>query len=285
MIRYCGRDFTPQELKHIRKLIAEDARRTRAELSRLTCQMLGWFKPDGGLKAMSCRVAMLRMAEDGLIALPPPRRKPPPRQKIRFTEQTDPQIEIIQPIHELEPIQLCPVVTSDHSRLWNEFIHRYHYLGHQPLPGAQLRYFVTINPQMVAAPGFGAAAWQTAPRDQFIGWSHEQRQKNLPLIVNNARFLIMPWVKSKNLASTILSVIARRLPSQWEERYGIRPVLLESFVDSEQFAGTCYKAANWTYVGKTKGRGKLGPAGKQSVPIKDLWLYPLCRQFRRHLTR
>jgi hypothetical protein len=285
MIRYCGRDFTPQELKHIRKLIAEDARRTRAELSRLTCQMLGWFKPDGGLKAMSCRVAMLRMAEDGLIALPPPRRKPPPRQKIRFTEQTDPQIEIIQPIHELEPIQLCPVVTSDHSRLWNEFIHRYHYLGHQPLPGAQLRYFVTINPQMVAALGFGAAAWQTAPRDQFIGWSHEQRQKNLPLIVNNARFLIMPWVKSKNLASTILSVIARRLPSQWEERYGIRPVLLESFVDSEQFAGTCYKAANWTYVGKTKGRGKLGPAGKQSVPIKDLWLYPLCRQFRRHLTR
>jgi hypothetical protein len=283
--RYCGRDFTLQELEQIRELIAEDAGRTRAELSRLTCQRLNWFKPDGGLKDMSCRVAMLRMAENGLITLPPPRRKPPPRQKICFTEQTDPQTEIIQPIHELEPIQLCPVLTRDDSRLWNEFIHRYHYLGHQPLPGAQLRYFVTIDQKIVAALGFGAAAWQTAPRDQFVGWSHDQRQRNLPLIVNNARFLIMPWVKSKNLASTILSVIARRLPSQWEERYSIRPVLLETFVDSERFAGTCYKAANWSYVGKTKGRGKLGPAGKQSVPIKDIWLYPLCRQFRWYLTR
>ena len=285
MIRYCGRDFTQQELKQIRELIAEDAGRTRAELSRLTCQILDWFKPDGSLKDMSCRVAMLRMAEDGLITLPPPRRKPPPRQKISFTEQTAPQSVIVRPVHELATIQLCPVVTRDHSRLWNEYIHRYHYLGHKPLPGAQLRYFVTIDQQIVAALGFGAAAWQTAPRDQFIGWSHEQRQKNLPLVVNNARFLIMPWVKSKNLASHILSMIARRLPTQWEERYGIRPVLLETFVNTERFAGTCYKAANWIYVGKTKGRGKLGPAGKQSVPIKDLWLYPLCHQFRRHLTR
>jgi len=269
----------------MRKLIAEDAGRTRAELSRLTCRMLDWYKPDGGLKDMSCRVAMLRMAEDGLITLPPPRRKPPPRQKLSFTEQTDPQPAILRPVHELAAIQLCPVVTRDHSRLWNEYIQRYHYLGHKPLPGAQLRYFVTLDEQIIAALGFGAAAWQTAPRDQFIGWSHEQRQRNLPLVVNNARFLIMPWVKSKNLASTILSMIARRLPTQWEERYGIRPVLLETFVDTERFAGTCYKAANWIYVGKTKGRGKLGPAGKQSVPIKDLWLYPLTRQFRKPLTR
>jgi len=285
MTRYCGRDFSVQELEQIRKLIAEDAGRTRAELSRLTCRMLDWYKPDGGLKDMSCRVAMLRMAEDSLITLPPPRRKPPPRQKILFTEQTDPQPVLLQPVHELAAIQLCPVVTRDHSRLWNEYIHRYHYLGHKPLPGAQLRYFVTLDEQIIAALGFGAAAWQTAPRDQFIGWSHEQRQKNLPLVVNNARFLIMPWVKSKNLASTILSMIARLLPTQWEDRYGIRPVLLETFVDTERFAGTCYKAANWIYVGKTKGRGKLGPAGKQSVPIKDLWLYPLSRQFRSHLTR
>ena len=285
MIRYCGRNFSEQELGQMRKLIAEDAGRTRAELSRLTCRMLDWYKPDGGLKDMSCRVAMLRMAEDGLITLPPPRRKPPPRQKLSFTEQTDPQPAILRPVHELAAIQLCPVVTRDHSRLWNEYIQRYHYLGHKPLPGAQLRYFVTLDEQIIAALGFGAAAWQTAPRDQFIGWSHEQRQRNLPLVVNNARFLIMPWVKSKNLASTILSMIARRLPTQWEERYGIRPVLLETFVDTERFAGTCYKAANWIYVGKTKGRGKLGPAGKQSVPIKDLWLYPLSRQFRKPLTR
>ena len=104
------------------------------------------------------------------------------------------------------------------------------------------------------------------------------------MIVNNARFLIMPWVESKNLASKILSLVARRLPDEWENRYGIRPVLLETFVDTERFTGSCYKAANWTYVGKTKGRGKLGPAGKQSVSIKDICLYPLCRQFKQHLT-
>ena len=258
MKRYCGRDFTAQELEQIHGLLAEDPNRTRADLSRLTCQALAWFKADGGLKEMSCRVAMLRMAEDGLITLPPPRTKPP-RQNIQFTSQTDPQSGITQPVHALPPPQLCQVLHRDHSRLWNEYIHRYHYLGHKPLPGAQLRYFVTIDQQIVAALGFGAAAWQTAPRDQFIGWSHDQRQSNLPLIVNNARFLIMPWVASKNLASKILAMVARRLPDQWENHYGIRPVLLETFVDTERFTGACYKAANWTYVGKTKGRGMRIP--------------------------
>jgi len=284
MNRYCGRNFTAQELAQIRALIAEDANRTRAQLSRMTCRMLDWYKPDGGLKDMSCRVAMLRMAEDGLITLPPPRRKPPPRQKIHFSQHTDPQSAITRPVHELAQVQLCPVIHRDHSRLWNEYIHRYHYLGHQPLPGAQLRYFATIDQQIVAALGFGAAAWQTAPRDQFIGWSHEQRQNNLPLVVNNARFLIMPWVESANLASKILGMVVKRLPEDWENRYQIRPLLLETFVDTERFTGICYKAANWTHVGKTKGRGKLGPAGKQSVPIKDIWLYPLCRRFRMKLT-
>jgi len=283
MRRYCGRDFTDRELERIRQLIAEDPQRNRAQLSRLTCQALGWFKADGGLKEMSCRVAMLRMAEHGLIVLPPPR-NPAPRHKIVFTPQTDPQPSITQPVHDLGPVQLCPVERPAHSRLWNEYIHRYHYLGYKPLPGAQLRYFVTVDQQIAAALGFGAAAWQTAPRDRFIGWNHEQRQRNLPLIVNNARFLILPWVQSKNLASKILAMVARQLPDDWEGRYRIRPVLLETFVDTERFTGGCYKAANWIYVGKTKGRGKLGPAGKQSVPIKDLWLYPLCRRFRQRLT-
>ena len=132
--------------------------------------------------------------------------------------------------------------------------------------------------------GFGAAAWQCAPRDRYIGWSHEQRQRNLPLIVNNARFLILPWIQSKNLASMILATVARTLPGHWLEVYGYRPVLLETFVETSRFQGTCYKAANWVYLGQTKGRGKLGPAGKQSVPIKDLWVYPLDRRFRVPLT-
>ena len=147
-------------------------------------------------------------------------------------------------------------------------------------PGAQLRYFITAGEQIVALVGFGAAAWQTAPRDKFIGWNHDQRKKNLNLIVNNARFLILPWIQSKNLASKVLSLMARHLPDDWENRYKIRPVLLESFVQKDRFAGTSYKAANWQNVGETKGRGKLGPAGKISVPIKDVWVYPIEKKFK-----
>jgi hypothetical protein len=283
-VRYCGRDFSEDEIEQINRLIAEDKTRGRTELSRLCCQRFEWFKADGGLKDMSCRVAMLRMQTDGLITLPALLRQPPPRKKIVFTTRTDAQPDITQSVHDLAPPQICPVTNPDHSRLWNEYIHRYHYLGHKTLPGAQLRYFVTIDQQIVAALGFAAAAWQTAPRDQFIGWNHKQRQNKLPLIVNNARFLIMPWVQCKNLASKILSMLAHRLCDDWEAQYNIRPVLLETFVDTERFTGTCYKAANWIYVGQTKGRGKLGPSGKQSVPIKDIWLYPLCRQFKQRLT-
>ena len=128
--------------------------------------------------------------------------------------------------------------------------------------------------------GFGASAWQVAPRDTFIGWDHEQRRRGLPFIVNNARFLILPWVQSKNLASKILAMIARQLPIDWLNRYSIQPVLMETFVETSRFAGTCYRAANWIHVGQTKGRGKLGPYGVQSVPIKDIFLYPLTRKFK-----
>ncbi len=159
-------------------------------------------------------------------------------------------------------------------------IERYHYLGYTPLPGAQLRYFVSMDKQILALLGFGASAWQVAPRDNFIGWDHEQRRKGLPLIVNNARFLILPWVQSKNLASKILAMIARQLPINWCERYNIQPVLMETFVEIGRFSGTCYRAANWIHVGQTKGRGKLGPNGVQSVPIKNIFLYPLVRNFR-----
>jgi hypothetical protein len=282
--RYCGRDFSESELALIRALIAEDPTRTRADLSRLACQALHWLKPDGGLKDMSCRVAMLRMQDDGLIQLPPPRGQRPPV-CIRASVDTDPQAALQFPVHDLPALQCRRVGDRADSRLWNEFIHRYHYLGFQPLPGAQRRYWVSAADRLVALLGFGAAAWQCAPRDRFIGWSHQQRQQNLHLVVNNARFLILPWVQSKNLASKILGGAARLLPIDWFNRYGYRPQLLETFVEKDRFTGGCYRAANWLYVGQTQGRGKLGPAGKQSVPIKDVWLYALEKHFRDGLIR
>ena len=222
---------------------------------------------------------MLRMDRDGLIQLPPSTRTKKPVRTILFTPATAPQDPLICPVNQLPHLQL-QMVTKASSALWNEYIQRYHYLGHSPLPGAQLRYFITAGEQIVALTGFGAAAWQTAPRDKFIGWNHDQRKTNLHLIVNNARFLILPWIQSKNLASKILSLLIRTLPDDWEKRYSIRPVLMESFVQKDRFAGTCYKASNWIKVGTTKGRGKLGPAGKISVPLKDIWMYPLDKKFR-----
>ncbi len=188
-------------------------------------------------------------------------------------------------MHALSALRLEPVHKPQDSRLWNEYIERYHYLGYKPLPGAQLRYFVRAADVLVALLGFGAAAWQTAPRDRFIGWCAPTRQRNLHLIVNQARFLILPWVQSQNLASKLLARAARQLPNDWQARYGYRPVLMETFVETDRFTGACYRAANWIYVGQTKGRGKLGPSGKQSVPVKDLWLYPLTRDFRQTLSR
>ena len=281
--RYCGRDFRADEIGLIRHLIAEDPARTRAELSRLTCRELQWLKADGGLKDMSARVAMLRMHDDGLIALPPPRcKRPDPR--VRIGSRSDPGEPLDKPVGALTPLALRRVCMKSESRRWNEYIQRYHYLGHKPLPGAQLRYIVYSAERPIALLGFGAAAWMSAPRDGYIGWTHEQRKRNLRLIVNNARFLILPWVQSKNLASMILAKAAKMIPHHWQEVYGYRPVLLETFVEKSRFRGTCYKAANWIYLGQTKGRGKLGPAGKQSVPIKDLWVYPLDRRFRETLT-
>ena len=238
----------------------------------------------GGVKDMSARVAMLRMQADGLIELPPPRHRPPDA-TVTISAQTDPGQPIRKPARALRPLKLQRVQTKPDSRLWNEYIQRYHYLGHKPLPGAQMRYILFSQHQPIALLGFGVAAWQTAPRDRYIGWSHDQRKRNLPLIVNNARFLILPWVQAKNLASMLLAKVAKVLPGHWQDVYGYRPVLLETFVEKPRFQGTCYKAANWVYLGQTKGRGKLGPAGKQSVPIKDLWVFPLDQRFRDVLTR
>jgi hypothetical protein len=281
--RFCGRRFSATELERIRELIASDSRRTRVELSRLVCEELGWRRPDGRLKDMSCRVAMLRMHRSGLIELPAPRKSNGNgRRKPRLTSASDPQMPVTDPVGELGELEFQQVQGRKESSLWNELIQRYHYLGYEPLPGAQIRYFVFGRSRMLAALGFGAAAWKVAPRDRFIGWTHEQRVHALRLVVNNARFLILPWVRSRYLASHLLSRLVRRLPQEWEERYGYRPVLLETFV-GERFRGTCYLAANWVEVGKTQGRGKLDRYGRRALPVKRIFLYPLRRSFRRQL--
>ncbi len=284
-MKYCGREFTDTELAGIRRLLVEAPKTTRWALSRLLCETLGWRKPDGGLKDMSCRVALLRMQEHGLLLLPPPCRKNGNgKRHVRRTPHAEPQPLICTPVGDMRDLRLEIVAGKRDSLLWNEYVDRYHYLGYQPLPGAQMRYFARAEGRILALLGFGAAAWKTAPRDDFIGWNRVQRESRLHLIVNNARFLILPWVASKHLASKLLGRAARRLPADWLSRYGYRPVLLETFVDKRRFSGTCYKAANWLRLGDTQGRGKLDTAHAHALPVKSVWVLPLTPRFRDALT-
>jgi hypothetical protein len=284
-VRYCGREFTDLELAAIHRLLAEDPARTRWALSRLICEALNWRKPDGGLKEMSCRVALLRMQDDELLRLPPPRRKNGNgKRSVRRTEEAEPQESFVTPASELTDLRLQLVTTRQQSLLWNEYVDRYHYLGYQPLPGAQLRYFARTEEHTLALLGFGAAAWKTAPRDDFIGWTRAQRESRLHLVANNARFLILPWVRSRHLASKLLGLAARRLPDDWHARYGYRPVLLETFVEKQRFKGTCYRAANWLCLGDTQGRGKLDRHRLHALPTKSVWAFPLTPRFRHELT-
>ena len=253
-MRYCGRVFTEAEIQLIRQLLADQPQMHRAGLSRTVCEQLPWRRPDGRLKEMSCRVAMLRMAADGLITLPPPRRAKPV--SFRVYPELERATDAPTTVNPVDLRQLTmEVVGRRESLLWNTYVQRYHYLGHQLIPGAQLRYFVRAADQVIALLSFGASAWKTKPRDDHIGWTHDQRVRNLHLIVNNARFLILPWIRQKNLASRILALISRRLPQDWRAAYAYSPVLLETFVEKPRFNGTCYKAANWQHLGDTKGRG------------------------------
>lgn len=282
--KYCGRIFSPVELTRIRTIVNEG--RNRTAISRLVCQEFRWYKRDGGLKEMSCRVALLRMHRDGLITLPLPQRKNANGKiSVQLTSATDPAHNVIyhNASHLRQNLCIKQVDNKALSRLWNEYIARYHYLGHAPLPGAQMRYIVYHNDVVLACLGFGAAAWSVKPRDSYIGWTKDLRQSNLHLVVNNARFLILPWVTCYNLASMVLSSVSKVLPASWEERYGYRPALLETFVETPRFHGTCYKAANWTNVGITKGRGKLDTQHNHALPQKEIFLFPLCKNFREVL--
>lgn len=278
---------TEQLLQTLRRLMDQQPGIQRTALSRQACEALDWRGANGHLSEVSCRVMMLRLQAQGHITLPPSRiRKRRRRAQFPPTPATDPQSALQLPVHELPTAQLRIVQGQGaESRRWNEYIARYHYLGYTPLSGNQMRYNVYAGERLVALIGFGASAWKLAARERFIGWSSEQRLNNLQLIVNNTRFLILPWVQVKGLASKILALAARQLPHDWQRRYGYQPVLLETFVEWPRHAGTCYKAANWQWVGRTTGRGKKSTSHAQQLPAKDIWLYPLRRDFAKLLRR
>jgi len=284
-MRYRGRDFNEAELALIRRIIEENPERSRLWLSQALCDQFNWRKPDGGLKDMAARVAMLAMERDGLIRLPAPKQaanhlRMPLKRRVAAAEPGTPIRESITTIGE---VRLVPVTSRPESWFWNDLVHRYHYLGYKRHGGAQIRYLAYAGDKVLGCLAFSGAAWKTMPRDAFIGWTAEQREKRLQLLVDNSRFLILPWVRVPNLATKLLSMAARRITRDWQTRYNYRPVLIETFVEKARFHGTCYKAANWVHVGETKGRGRYDQKNEAAQPIKTIWLYPLRPDFRKEL--
>lgn len=285
-----GRTFSSTELKLIQEICSDFPGLGRTEISRTVCELLEWKRASGKLKNHECRLLLERLEERGWLKLPPVRDLGGhgPR-RVELSEQTEPELELQGSAGSFRPLRLEVVDAGGErqSRLWRELIERYHYLHCRVPVGANLRYIVRSErcpERVLACLLWTSAAWKMAPRDRWIGWNDQPRRRNLQFIVNHSRFLILPWIRIRGLASTILSLAARQLACDWEQRYGYRPVLLETLVEAERFRGTCYRAANWIGLGHTQGRGRMDRHHvlHDHVP-KDIYIYPLRGDARRYL--
>jgi hypothetical protein len=282
--KLCGRPFDGADLERIRREIAAANPLLRSEIARQVCRALDWTDALGRPKLMSARVGLLRLHRAGLIELPAPRNGNGNARGLVRQPSDWPACEpVAVSVGELSGLHLQAVTGKGASRLWNGLIERYHYLGYTPLPGAQLRYLIECDQGVLGAIGFGAAAWKVGVRDRWIGWEAPCRESHLGRVLNNARFLILPWVQVKNLASKVLALAAARIPEDFAARYGERVVLLETFVQIPRFRGTCYRAANWQHLGETAGRGKCDRTHRAALPRKAVYVYPLAADFRAAL--
>lgn len=282
--RLCGRPFTHNELDAIREEVQGGYSQSRMEIARRVCTRLKWDNASGQPQLMSCRVGLLRLHRLGLIGLPPPLTRNGNGKGLVQSKTKLPPLSIVETdIQSLTGLRLDRVSSRGESAYWNNLIDEYHYLGYKPLPGAQIRYLIRWDGGDLGAIGFSAAAWKVGVRDRWIGWDALSREKGLRLIVNNARFLLLPNIRVKNLASRVLSLSARRVREDFSETYNYEPVLLETFVEKGRYSGVCYRAANWHYLGDTTGRGKLDRYHRQSVPVKAVFVYPLVRNARQRL--
>jgi len=283
--RVQGRDLLPEDLAYIGKQIADHPDWHRTRLSREICAAWNWTDEVGRPKDMACRTMLLKLERRGLLTLPP-RRKPSINhyRGKSFQPVLHSTCVLDTALRTLQPITLINADRGDEAALSQTLLSQYHYLGFTTRVGQSISYLAQARDgRPVACLLFGAAAWKTAPRDTFIGWSARERERNLSRVINNTRFLIPPWVNVPHLASHVLAMALRRLPEDWQTKYEFKPVLVETFVEQERFKGTCYKAANWQWVGVTTGRTRQDRYSTISVPIKDIYVYPLCRDFKKTL--
>jgi len=279
-----GRQIDGQALETIRDLIRGKGFLGRTALSRMLSEQWNWIQPNGRLKDRACRVLLLALESKGAINLPT-------RLKVResFNRRTLPdrcEIDreaVTGKVSEFRSLTIEMVRFTPEEKLWDHLVHTYHYLGHPWIVGSYLKYLAYLDGRLIACLGWGSASWKVACRDNFIGWGTPLRKKNLSKVVNNVRFLILPWVKVENLASKVLAANIKRVAADWHSLYQESIVLLETFVDIARFQGTCYRAANWCYVGDTKGIAKSGNVHCYHGQPKAVYLYPLAKDFRERL--
>ncbi|MDD4434253.1 MAG: DUF4338 domain-containing protein [Parabacteroides sp.] len=277
---YSGRNFTSGEIDLIIWTRKKYPRLSREELAATVCEFLEWTTPAGRAKIPQCISFFKILEKAGLIELPPlevnKQRRPA---ELKITE-----IKIDTPIScnlkEIEPIHLEIARAGKDLKRWRQYVNEYHMLGDKKVFGSRLAYFIKSGETVLGCLQFSASSWALSSRDEWIGWTVQDKKQRLHLIVNNSRFLILPWVRVKNLASKVLSLAIKQLQEDWLREYCYAPVLLETFVDTSHFAGTCYKAANWIYLGETQGRGRMDREKEYGLSPKAIYMYPLQKDFK-----
>ena len=284
-LRYRGREVTTEDIDFLRRLVAENPTASRRELSRRVCDAWEWVQPNGTPCDMVCRGLMLALDRAELIKLPP-RRVQPPNNAIRRRKPNPCSIDS-RPIEcalaDLGPLSWRQVRRTEDEALFDALLCEHHYLGYTRPVGEHLKYMVRAQDRPIACLAWSSPPLRLGPRDRFLGWSDEARQRNLHLVAYNPRYLILPWVRVPHLASHLLGRMASTLSSDWEAAYGHPIYFVQTFVDVSRYKGTCYRAANWTSLGFTTGRGNNAWTKQQTRTIKEVLGYPLTKDFRRRL--
>jgi hypothetical protein len=284
MIVQCGRELKKEEIDLIKDTVETFPKLSRSELAHTVCEHLGWYTASGGNKVDACLKLLQRLESQGGIRLPEKRDSSPPSltQPVA-TKRTDPRGPVTGKLSGIGRVDLRVATDKDDTALFNEFIERYHYLGYKRPFGCYLRYFVEAAGSILGCMLFSGAARALKSRDRWIGWSADARLRNLGYVVNNGRFLILPWVRVRYLASHALGKALKELGRDWCQRWGYRPVLVESFTDPRHYDGTCYRAANFTYLGMTTGMGLVRNNKSYKTSPKKIFVYPLVDNFRQIL--
>lgn len=284
LLTYRKRVITQDDLSFINKVIDDYRSEGRSAISRRLCEAWDWRQPNGHLKDVVCRGLLLQLERNQLVTLPPRiidnNNNSQRRKKAQATFDFQP-VPITVALSDLPPIELRQVRRTPEEKLFNNLIQQYHYLGYAQPVGEHLKYLIYAGDRLLACFAFSSAAYAIDCRDNFLGWSRESRERNRHLLAYNSRFLILPWIRVPHLASHLLGRIAKNISQDWQKLYHHPVYWLETFVDTERFAGTCYKAANWIQLGLTSGRGKYNNTHKQLTSIKAMYGYPLSRDYRK----